>query len=335
MNPSTQTGAPKTSAKRKGNGVTSPSRRGGSGRVLTDVIVDLGFVDQEAMDAAVGQANDSGGRPERLLVADGLLTEDQLARAVAERFGLDHIDLAVYRVDPDAAKLVTPAAVRRYRAVPIAFPGERTLLVAMSDPANVLAQDDIAVMTGYEIRPAVASPTDIDALLERLEDPNFGNGATAPLDDDDDPEAEAATPSPQSNAPAGADVRPARPDADQLRGVGRGRVGHPARAPRDQGGRRARLVGHPLRARRRGHARALPDRRRAPRGRHDPRQRRARRGLAHEDPLRPGHRRAPRAAGRPHLARGRRAGRSTCASRRSRARTARTSSCESSTRARS
>jgi type IV pilus assembly protein PilB len=202
MNPSTQTGAPKTSAKRKGNGVTSPSRRGGSGRVLTDVIVDLGFVDQEAMDGAVEKANDSGGRPERLLVADGALTEDQLARAIAERFGLDHIDLAVYRVDPDAAKLVTPAAVRRYRAVPVAFPGERTLLVAMSDPANVLAQDDIAVMTGYEIRPAVASPTDIDALVERLEDPNFGNGATAPLDDDDS-EADAATGPPQSSAPAG------------------------------------------------------------------------------------------------------------------------------------
>ena len=204
MNPSTQTGSPKTSAKRKGNGVTSPSRRGGSGRVLTDVIVDLGFVDQEAMDAAVAQANDSGGRPERLLVGDGLLTEDQLARAVAERFGLDHIDLAVYRVDPDAAKLVTPAAVRRYRAVPVSFPGERTLLVAMSDPANVLAQDDIAVMTGYEIRPAVASPTDIDALVERLEDPNFGNGATAPIDDEDDPDADPAAPrSPQFEQPAG------------------------------------------------------------------------------------------------------------------------------------
>jgi type IV pilus assembly protein PilB len=205
MNPSTQTGASKPSAKRKGNGVTSPSRRGGSGRVLTDVIVDLGFVDQEAMDVAVEKANDSGGRPERLLVVDDLLTEDQLARAVAERFGLDHIDLAVYRVDPDAAKLVTPAAVRRYRAVPISFPGERTLLVAMSDPANVLAQDDIAVMTGYEIRPAVASPTDIDALLERLEDPNFGNGATAPLEDgEDDPEADAATQrAPQFEQPAG------------------------------------------------------------------------------------------------------------------------------------
>ena len=118
--------------------------------------------------------------PERLLLKDGTITDDQLARAVAERFGLDHVDLAVYRVDPDAAKLVTPAAVRRYQAVPVSFAGERTLLVAMADPANVLAADDIAVMTGYEVRPAVASAADIEQLLVRLEDPDFGNGAVAP-----------------------------------------------------------------------------------------------------------------------------------------------------------
>jgi type IV pilus assembly protein PilB len=199
MNPPAQTGAPPTSAKKKGNGITTPSRRGGSGRMLTDVIVDLGFVDQGTVDLAVERANEGGSLPERLLVADGALTEDQLSRAVAERFGLDHIELGVYRVDPDAAKLVTPAAARRYQAVPVAFAGERMLLVAMSDPANVLAQDDIAVMTGYEVRPAVASPPDIDALVDRMEDPDFGNGATAPLEDDSD-EADAP---PQPPGPAG------------------------------------------------------------------------------------------------------------------------------------
>src|SRR5689334_16088258 len=50
----------------------------------------------------------------------------------------------------------------------------------MVDPANVLAIDDIAVMTGYEVRPAVASLADVERLLERLDDPNFGDGATAP-----------------------------------------------------------------------------------------------------------------------------------------------------------
>src|ERR1044072_8613903 len=199
MNPPAQTGAP---AKKKGKGITTPSRRGGSGRMLTDVIVDLGFVERPPVDLAVERANEGGSLPERLLVADGAITEDQLARAVAERFGLDHLHLGIYRVDPDAAKVATPSAARRCQAVSVSFSGDRTLLVAMSDPANVLAQDDIAVMTGYEVRPAVASPPDIDGLVDRMEDPDFGNGATAPIEDDSADDADADGP-PQSTAPSG------------------------------------------------------------------------------------------------------------------------------------
>jgi type IV pilus assembly protein PilB len=206
MNPPPQTEAPPARKRKKGNGITTPSRRGGSGRMLADVIVDLEFVDRDRMDAAIEAATKAGSAPEHVLVADGDLTDDQLARAVAERFGLDHLDLGVYRVDPDAAKLVTPAAVKRYQAVPVSFAGDRTLLVAMVDPANVLAIDDIAVMTGYEVRPAVASSPDIDSLLERLEDPEFGNGAVAPeeLDDREDDDGADATPasaSPPSTGP--------------------------------------------------------------------------------------------------------------------------------------
>jgi type IV pilus assembly protein PilB len=181
--PSQITPAPKP---KRGNGITTPSRRGGSGRVLTDVIVDLQFADRATVDAAIEKATAEGAAPERVLLNDGGITEDQLARAVAERFGLDHVDLGVYRVDPDAAKLVTPAAVGRYQAIPVSFADERTLLVAMVDPANVLAIDDIAVMTGYEVRPAVASKGDVELLLERLEDPDFGHGAIAP-DEEDEP----------------------------------------------------------------------------------------------------------------------------------------------------
>ncbi len=196
MNAPAQSRAPHT-IKHKGDGITSPSRRGGSGRVLGDVIVDLGFVDRDRFDDAVRAATVAGASPEQVLIAEGDLGQDQLARAVAERFGLDHLDLGVYRVDPDAAKLVSPSAVKRYRAVPVAFAGERTLLVAMADPANVLAIDDIGVMTGYEVRPAVSSPQDIDRLLERLQDPDFGNGATAP----DELDAGAAESPPAAPAP--------------------------------------------------------------------------------------------------------------------------------------
>ena len=184
MNPPTSTGAtakkPAAGKAKRGGGVTPPSRRGGSGVVLTDVIVDLGLVEREAMDEAIEMAHSAGSAAERVLVSTGAITEDQLARAVAERFGLDHLDLQLYRVDPDAAKLVSPAAIKRYQAVPVAFAGDRTLLVAMADPANVLAVDDIAVMTGYEVRPAVASPADIESVLTRLEDPDWGGGGAAP-----------------------------------------------------------------------------------------------------------------------------------------------------------
>jgi type IV pilus assembly protein PilB len=196
MTPTTDT-APKP---KRGNGITTPSRRGGSGRVLTDVLVDLGFIDRGTMDLAIERGNENGTLPERVLVTDGTLNEEQLSRAMAERFGLDHVDLGVYRVDPDAAKLVTPAAVRRYQAVPVSFAGDRTLLVAMVDPANVLAIDDIAVMTGYEVRPAVASLGDVERLLARLEDPEFGHGAVAP--DEEDPD-DAGDPQHQPGQPAG------------------------------------------------------------------------------------------------------------------------------------
>src|SRR3954454_18768521 len=185
---------------RRGNGITTPTRRGGSGRVLTDVIVDLGFVDRGTMDLAIERGTGSGSSPERVLVGDGTLSDDHLARAVAERFALDHLDLGLYRVDPDAAKLVAPAAVRRYQAVPVSFTGDRTLIVAMVDPANVLAIDDIAVMTGYEVRPAVASRSDVERLLTRLEDPDFGNGAVAP-DEGDVPEPQADQTPTQPPAP--------------------------------------------------------------------------------------------------------------------------------------
>src|SRR3954453_23371296 len=186
---------------RRSNGITTPSRRGGSGRVLTDVIVDLGFVSRGVMDGAIERGTEAGSTAERILVQDSTLSEDQLARAIAERFGLDHLDLKLYRVDPDAAKLVAPAAVRRYQAVPVSFTGDRTMIVAMVDPANVLAIDDIAVMTGYEVRPAVTSLSDVEQLLKRLDDPDFGHGAIAP-DEEEAPDEPTAGGAHQHGQPA-------------------------------------------------------------------------------------------------------------------------------------
>src|SRR5439155_10627956 len=76
--------------------------------------------------------------------------------------------LSVFKVDMAAANLMTSVKAKRYDAVPVAFVNERTVLVAMADPGNVLVIDDVALMTGYEVKAAVASREDISALITRL-----------------------------------------------------------------------------------------------------------------------------------------------------------------------
>ena len=149
-------------------GVTQPSRRGGARRFLTDVIVELGLASREVVDDALEVARNSGTTPERQLLDNGTLTQDGLARALAERYGLEHLDLTVFAVDMTAANLISVPVAKRYQAIPVAFADDRTLLVAMADPSNVLAIDDIAIMTGYEVRIAVAPPEDIAGLISRL-----------------------------------------------------------------------------------------------------------------------------------------------------------------------
>jgi type IV pilus assembly protein PilB len=150
-------------------GITRPSRRGSSSRFLTDVIVDMGLASRGQVEEAIESSRGLGTTPERVLLDSGALTHDGLSRALAERYGLDHLDLGAFSVDMSAANLVTTTAAKRYQAVPVAFADRRTLLVAMADPSNVLAVDDIAIMTGYEIRVAVAPPDDIAGLISRLD----------------------------------------------------------------------------------------------------------------------------------------------------------------------
>jgi type IV pilus assembly protein PilB len=149
-------------------GLTAPSRRGRSTRFIGDIVVDLGYAVRESVETAIAESRANGRRTGEVLVERGVLTPDQLARVVAERFGVDHLDLGVFKVDMAAANLLPASAAKRYGAVPVRIMNERTLLVAMIDPGNVLAVDDISLMSGYEVRAAVAPEEDIANLIQRL-----------------------------------------------------------------------------------------------------------------------------------------------------------------------
>jgi type IV pilus assembly protein PilB len=149
-------------------GLTPPVARGRSSGFVTDVLVDLGFVAEDRARQAIEEARTAGRTPERLLLDQGAIDADQLSRAVAERYGLDHVDLANYQVDMAAANLIPVNTARRYRALPVGFVDKGTLLVAMADPTNVLAVDDIQIATALDCRVAVAAEEDIEALIGRL-----------------------------------------------------------------------------------------------------------------------------------------------------------------------
>jgi type IV pilus assembly protein PilB len=102
-------------------GLTPPSARGKSERRIGDILVELGYASREAVEAAVEAAREFGMPTGRMLVERGTVTPTQLARALAERFGLDHVDLNAFNVDMGAVALVPAGLVRRHGAVPVAF----------------------------------------------------------------------------------------------------------------------------------------------------------------------------------------------------------------------
>ena len=150
------------------SGLTSPTKRSGVKRRIGDVIVQLGFAERELVEQVVENGRRDGVPLGQALIEEGIVNSGQLAQALAERNGLDYVDLNIFDVDPGAAAMIDFAKARRYQTIPIAFLAERTLLVATADPANLLALDDITMATGYEVRRAVASPEHIDALIEKL-----------------------------------------------------------------------------------------------------------------------------------------------------------------------
>jgi len=150
------------------SGLYAPRSTGRSTRMIGEVVVDLGLADAETVEEAVDAAR-SQGRPTGLvLVERGILRHDQLARVVAERFGLDFVDLSVYELDMGAVNLISSETAKRYQAVPVGFTDDGALLLAMANPTNVLTIDDVGMMTGRRIRPAAASVEDLSLLLQRL-----------------------------------------------------------------------------------------------------------------------------------------------------------------------
>jgi type IV pilus assembly protein PilB len=157
---------------------------------LGTILLQRGCVTQEQLDAAIAEQARTSRPLGRVLVASGVITEADLVHALAEQAGLEFIDLGDHQVDPTAASTISDSLARRYQALPIAGEGT-TLVVAMADPANVLAVDDIRSVTGADVRPVVSTREAIEAAINRVhrldaEVNDVTTQAANTLDDDED-----------------------------------------------------------------------------------------------------------------------------------------------------
>jgi type IV pilus assembly protein PilB len=138
------------------------------GRRIGEIVVALGFATEADVDRAVKEARDTGRATGRVLFDHGTIDKNQLTQAIAARTQISYIDLRNIELEERALNAIDGDTAARYRAVPVQFVDDDTLLVAISEPANVLAVDDIALMTGLNVRAALTTEEQLEELLSRV-----------------------------------------------------------------------------------------------------------------------------------------------------------------------
>src|SRR5881227_2189243 len=133
---------------------------------LGALLVAGGLLTREALDAALLEQASSGKSLGRILIDNNLVTESDLVATLAAQIGLEYVDLSEATVDPAATVLITPALARRYQALPIGW-DDGKLVVAMEDPSNDFAIDDIRTITGVEVKTVVATRAGIGDAIDK------------------------------------------------------------------------------------------------------------------------------------------------------------------------
>ncbi|MEP6559756.1 MAG: ATPase, T2SS/T4P/T4SS family [Nakamurella sp.] len=144
-------------------------------RPLLDALVHRG-ADVTEIEQAAEESERTGRSIRDILINDSIVTEFALAEALADAHALNSVDLVGYPIDPAAVASIPFALVLRHRVLGIAI-REKTLIVAISDPDDVVALDDVRAATGMVIHPVVAARSELRKLIERLKRKDSDLGA--------------------------------------------------------------------------------------------------------------------------------------------------------------
>ena len=134
---------------------------------LGEILVKDSLISADQLKQALDYQKKNGGRLGTCLVKLGLVSDDDITAVLSRQYGVPSINLKFYEVDPAVIKLVPQETAVRYQIVPLSRVGS-TLTIAMTDPTNVFAMDDIKFMTGFNVEPVVASETAIGEAITKF-----------------------------------------------------------------------------------------------------------------------------------------------------------------------
>lgn len=170
-------------------------------RRLGRILIDAGVLTEADLEKAMSLQKESGERLGAILVSQGLVNEDVMLSALETQLGIPRVHLARYIISPDVAQLIPEVFARTNRVFPIEKTDNR-LTLAMADPLDVFAMDDVRIMTGLEVEPVIASDIEIHAVINEY----FGTGPGMKLAREVEADADAARPPKEENKPEDAEV---------------------------------------------------------------------------------------------------------------------------------
>lgn len=140
---------------------------------LGDILIAQGIVSDKQLEATLAIQQRTKQRLGDVLIETGITTETQITNALHSQLGIEMVELRGIKIPPDVIGLVSGSILRKHKVLPIGFDekDQNALILAMADPLDMVAQDDIAIITNRRIEPRVATVGAINSVLDRY----FGN----------------------------------------------------------------------------------------------------------------------------------------------------------------
>ncbi|HUL17490.1 MAG TPA: type IV-A pilus assembly ATPase PilB [Terriglobales bacterium] len=142
---------------------------------LGEILLKENLITQDQLQKALDFQRANGGKLGSCLTKMGYITDDDITGVLSRQYGVPSINLKYYEIDPNVIRLIPQDTAQRYQVIPLSRVGS-VLTIAMTDPTNVFAMDDVKFMTGFNVEPVVASESAIAEAISRFYGGSASNG---------------------------------------------------------------------------------------------------------------------------------------------------------------